>query len=268
TFGLVYHSSLEHFDKARASGADYETALREAVKHALTETWEEGDKLSPDPDAARGKPWDSGDTKKNRETLIRSIVWYLEHFKEDNIETVILPDGKPAVELSFRMEAGFSFGEYPVLICGHLDRVVDYAGTVYIMDRKTTGSSLSPYYFDGYAPHNQMTLYTLAGKIVYNLPISGVIIDAAQILVGSTNYARGFTMRTEAQLEEWLEDFRWWAEQARIYATDNYWPQNDTACDKFGGCAFRKVCSKSPEVRKNFLETEFEKNPWNPLETR
>ena len=51
-----------------------------------------------------------------------------------------------------------------------------------------------------------------------------------------------------------------------------YWPMNDTACDKFGGCRFRGICSKSPSVRERFLSTDYVKLPkedrWNPLRSR
>ena len=44
---------------------------------------------------------------------------------------------------------------------------------------------------------------------------------------------------------------------------------NDTACDKYGGCKFRDICSKSPNVREKFIKADFKEQPiWNPLRTR
>jgi hypothetical protein len=141
------------------------------------------------------------------------------------------------------------------------------------MDRKTSLSTLSGYYFNQWSPSNQMTLYTLAGKIMLNSPIKGVIIDAAQVLLEKPNsFQRGFTYRTDDQLDEWLVDLRYWLHTAETYATANYWPQNDTSCDKFGGCKFREVCSKSPQVREQYLKSTFDKlepdERWNPLKAR
>ena len=51
---------------------------------------------------ASGAPMEFEDTIKTRFTLLRSVVWYLEQFENDPCETVILADGRPAVELSFR----------------------------------------------------------------------------------------------------------------------------------------------------------------------
>ena len=96
-----------------------------------------------------------------------------------------------------------------------------------------------------------MTLYTLGGQVVLNSPIKGVIISAAQILLDKENrFVRGFTYRTQDQIEEWLNDLRILLQTNESYADANYWPMNDTACDKFGGCRFREVCSKTPRPER------------------
>ena len=258
-FGLLYHAALERYDRLRTAGLSHDASLHDVVRGAMCESW----------------PWDfeplERDTK-NRFTLIRSIIWYLEEFANDPCETVILANGKPAVELSFKMELNYGpsgeLGGQPYVLCGHLDRVVTLNGGTYVMDRKTTASALGAYYFDQYGPDNQMSLYGLAAKVVYSTPIRGVIIDAAQVAVGFTRYARGFTYRSDAQLVEWLADTRRWLGLEAQYATDGYWPMNDKSCHHYGGCPFRRVCSKSPEVRQMFLESDFKREPWNPLEVR
>ena len=242
---------------------------------------------TPDPATKAGR-------YKNRETLVALVVDYLDHFDPDPAETYIKSDGTPAVELSFRFELdwgprageckdglepgdvgypGPSYESQPYLLCGHLDRVVSFNDQLLVMDRKTTTTTLSGYYFNQYEPNNQMTLYTLAGKIIMGAPIRGVIIDAAQILLEKPNaFARGFTYRTEDQLEEWLADLRVLLENAERYAENDYWPMNDSSCDKFGGCRYRDICSKSPSVRERFLAADFEKlepdQRWNPLKSR
>jgi hypothetical protein len=280
-FGGLYHSALEQYDKLRAEGTSHDEALEEVVYNVLLDTWEPDEPneapFEQYPHRA-GKPWDSGHNLKNRHTLIRTIVWYLEGFRDDAAKTVILADGKPAVELSFRMELdqwptgqdGWRWltEEHPYTLCGHLDRLVEFAGGYYVMDRKTTGSTLGGYYFDGFNPDNQMTLYTLAGRIIFNTPVRGVILDAAQIAVGFSRFDRGITYRTEDQLNEWMHDLGYWLSAAARYAERGYWPMNDKACNNYGGCQFRKICSKAPQVRESFLESDFERRAWNPLEVR
>jgi hypothetical protein len=73
TFGLLYHAALELYDRCKFNGQDHEESIRSAVRYALTETWNS--------ELKRG--WISDHNIKNRLTLVRSIVWYLETFQDD-----------------------------------------------------------------------------------------------------------------------------------------------------------------------------------------
>lgn len=254
-FGSHYAKAMERFYKYRAQGATYDDALRETVRGALIDS------------ASMSADFD----KKNRQTLIRSIIWYFETYKVDDATTtkvVHLANGNPAVELSFKMPTGVSINGVELLYCGHIDRLVEFNGDRFVMDQKTTGGTLGAYYFTQFNPDNQMSGYSLASRIIFNTPVQGVIIDAAQIAVGFTSFARSITTRTESQLEEWLEDFADWTSLASLAAEKNRWPMNDKSCHKYGGCPFRDVCSHDKLVRQNFLETRFEVRYWNPLEER
>lgn len=273
-FGSLYHKGLELFDVYLAEGDDADTALDRVVDYILLETWDDreyedfdcGPLGSPGvthqvPVIDTGHPWSSDHPaagKKNRETLLRSIVWYLDHYADDPTRTVILESGKPALELTFTMEVeSLTVRGEPYLFTGHMDRLVHYGDDLFVMDRKTSSSTLGSYYFDKYSPDNQMSLYTYAARVIYGVPVSGVIIDAAQIAVGFTSYARGLTVRSEGQLNEWMADTAFWLRQAERYADENYWPMNDSSCHKYDGCQFRRICSKDPIVRDNFLRTDF-----------
>lgn len=275
-FGIEYHRALEHFDRLMAESWDFNSALREVVRDTLirTEEWK------PDLATKAGK-------YKNRATLIGLVIDYLDHFRIEHPKTLILADGSPAVEFTFNFflpwgpdaavekqtRVGEKAWKQAYLLTGHLDRVVEYAGARFVMDRKTTTWTISPYYFDQFEPNNQMSLYSLASSMVLKAPIKGVIIDAAQILLEKPNkFERSITYRTPDQLNEWLDDLKIILREAESYAEANYWPMRDTSCDKYGGCRFRAVCSKSPPVRDVFLRSNFDKLPeeerWNPLAIR
>jgi hypothetical protein len=270
-FGIEYHQALQDYAISRAKGIPHEDAIHDTIRalHTRVHNWD------VDRTTRAGK-------YKNRESIVALVIDYLDHFSDDPASTFILDTGEPAVELSFRFELDWgpnanraqeiedAVPGQPYLLCGHLDRVVNYLDDLYVMDRKTSISTIGSYYMDQWTPSNQMSLYSLAGKIMLNSPIKGVIIDAAQVLLDKPNaFARGFAYRSETQLTEWLADLRYWLAQAETYATNNYWPQNDTACTKYGGCVFKEVCSAAPQVRDSYLAAQFDKTDlnqaWNPF---
>lgn len=271
-FGSLYATALEHYYKHRALGLSSQEALEEVVLEALLDTWDERlyeeeleeDQPEPRPVIGSGAPWVSDHAAKTRENLIRTIIWYVDQFENEATEVVMLADGKPAVELSFSLEV-----DDGIVFCGHLDRLVTYAHDKYVMDQKTTGSTISNNYFEGYNPDIQFSMYTFAGQSVFHIPLRGVIIDAAQIAVGFSRFERGFTFRSASQLSEWYDEMLTLIETTQGYARENHFPMNRSSCGNYGGCPFRKVCSRDPAVRPNFLAADFVKGPsWDPLTRR
>jgi hypothetical protein len=254
TFGLHYHAGIERYDHARASGASHEAAVLVATRYLLEVTWNKN----------LGRPWTSDDKNKNRFTLVRSVVWYLEQFADDPFETIILADGKPAVELSFRYQTDIEFGGESIWLCGHLDRVAKLGDDIFILDKKTTKSTIGPDFFEKFTPDNQMSLYSLAGKVVYNLPIKGIVVDGVQIAVTFSRFMRGTVYRHDSQLDEWYQDFQSWLGQAYSYAIAQHWPMNEASCGNYGGCQFREVCSKPPNVRDKWKVNLMQKRVWDP----
>jgi len=269
TFGLLMHQSLERYHHARAQGQSHSDSLDSALDYALRQTWNK----------ALNRPWDSGDSYKNRYTLVRSVVGYLDRYGEnDNLETVILANGKPAVELSFSFESGFSSrltGE-SILFCGHLDRLALLNGVAYIPDVKTTKSELNARYWSSHNPSNQFGMYLLAGQLVYSLPVQGLIVDGIQVLVGSSRFDRHLIAKDQFQLDEWYMAAGQWvrrredsAEEAQSAANPELaYPMNETSCTKYNGCDFQSICSRSPASRQQWLTTGFKQRTWDPLQRR
>jgi hypothetical protein len=278
-FGSEYHTALQGYDQSKATGIPHNDAVHNVVRELLIRTAD----YAPDPTTKPGK-------YKSRAMLVRAVVWYLDAHRDDPAKTYIKADGKAAVELSFRFELDWGpsasqieppyEGErQPYLLCGHLDSVKELNGSLFVMDHKTAMTTLGDYYFDQWSPSNQMTLYSVASKVILNAPVKGVIINAAQLMLDfektgepGARFVRGLTYRTPDQLDEWLDDLHYWLDAAEYYATSGHFPMNDTACDKFGGCKFRSICSKSPQVREQFLRSDFvkleEADQWNPLKSR
>ncbi len=261
TFGLLLHGAIEQYHHDIARGTDHAQAMRNTVRWALVRTWL--------PALQRG--WNSDDPNKNRLTLVRTVVDYLDKYgDQDPVQTLILANGKPAVELSFSFNSGFvssATGE-PFVLCGHLDRIGTLNDVPYIIDVKSTKHTISPGTFAAYTPDNQFSMYTLAGRVAFGVPVKALVVDVAQIAVTFTRFERGLVPRDDGQIDEWLTDTGHWLASMDRCAEQQRWPQNDKSCGLYGGCHFRSVCARSPASRQTWLDAQFTRRVWDPLQRR
>lgn len=272
-FGILFHKGLEFYHKARARGLDHDEATHEAVMllAALPATSTLPIDENIDALAASHNPdEDDGITLRNskirtRYYLFRALVWYLEHYAADPVETIILPSGAPAVELSFRLPLAIDVAGTPLLLCGHIDRGVVYNDQLYAGDYKTT-KSLTQQFFAMFDLSHQMTGYTVAGSAIFGNPAHGCMIDGVALQVGQVQLLRNFTRRTKGQIEEYLQTLKYVTHQAvRHYEQDDY-PMNTASCYF---CDFKAICQQPPEFRSRFIRQHFTSKPgWNPLENR
>jgi len=262
-FGILLHSARERFYHHLNNDVEHDEALKLALEWLLVATF----------DTELRRPWDSGDKNKNRFTLVRTFIWYCDHWRHDPIETVKLANGKPAVELSFSFATDYKIdvgprgahGGEPIVLCGHMDRLGRFTDGIWVNDLKTTKQTLNQSYFDGFTPDNQMSTYSYASKVVYNEPAKGVLIDACQVAITFSRFGRGIVPRTPDQLAEWYDELGIWFSQAQHYAKNGVWPMNERSCWR---CAFRSICSKPASVRERWLKADFQRRMWNPLEAR
>lgn len=264
-FGGLYATALETYHKLMASGTPREDAIREVVKATLISTWhhdrdEQGKRIP-----GTGSPITYNHETKGRDTLIRTIIWYFEEFKEEPYQTYIRANGVPAVEASFQLPV-----DNGIVLCGHIDRIaVDHEGNPFVHDQKTSGHTLTPYFWKSYKPGIQFAMYTFAGKAIYNIPVKGVIVDAVQIAVGFSRFARSPIMYTDGELNEWYDDMMLLIEETHRNEQRGYFPMRRSSCGLYGGCEFREVCSRPESVRDNFLRADFVQGPrWDPIKPR
>ena len=251
SFGIIVHKAIEDHLCRLARGDDDARATRETLREAL-QTGHDA-KLP-----AEGAI--------SLEALGRIIVWYFDHFRHDALKLHILPSGTPAVELSFQFPIPLEApsGEYYCL-SGHLDMVGDFSGTLYVVDHKTTTSTLGANYFSSYSPNLQVSLYSFAAEVILGTPVSGVLINAIQTGVTFCRFSRHFATRTPEQKQEFYESLIFWLRFAEGLIAANSFPMNETSCR---WCEFKPVCSKPPAVQKLFLDSDFEVRPWNPGKPR
>lgn len=257
SFGISFHTCLETWHKLLASGMSKDTALLRVTRLA----------------GLLGESIPPGDTARTKETLMRTVVWYIFQFWDDQARTTQLTTGKPAVEFSFTFPLGQVNG-VEIYLSGHIDRVVEYDSQVFISDYKTTKSALDHRYFDQYKPNGQLKQYMLAGVVLATdgtaipEPPAGVLVEAAQLGVTFSRFQRFPVMYSAADLEEYAKNTLDWVTQAHYFASVSNWPMNESSCDKYGGCTFREICRQSPGYRDLYLNASFHRRTWDPLRAR
>lgn len=252
-FGIEYHKTLEHYEYLKAGGMSVLEANDAACLAAMK----------------RMVGFTSDDNSRTTLTLVRAVTWYVTKFASDPMKTYIRPNGKPAVELSFRVELPLLNPDgNPYLYCGHMDRVVEFDNGLYVDEYKTTGSALNERYFNQFSPDGQVSGYKYGGEIILSEPIKGVVIDACQLGVNFNRFQRRQIMRTKGQIDEWLQNTCSLIKEAERFTQENDYTMRETSCHNYGGCEFRPSCSKDPGVRRMYLKEDFEVNYWNPLENR
>jgi hypothetical protein len=255
-FGLALHLGLEVYEKAKHAGHSHDAALGVALLAAMKFTWNK----------ALGRPWISTVPEKNRVSLARTLVWYLDAFgTHDTMKTLVVA-GAPAVELRFCFQLGMASGEGEAFaLCGRMDRLVEFAGSNYVVDHKTTKSQLGSHYFASYSPDCQVSLYTVAGTVAFKVPLAGMVIDGIQVGATFARFQRQPISRHPTSSSEWLAETGWWLRQMEACSDTLMWPQNDKSCHKMLGCQFREVCSRPPGARAQWLKLNFTRRMWDPM---
>jgi hypothetical protein len=232
-FGTLIHAAKAVYEVNKARGASHNEALQGGFRYLLHETWDEG----------LGKPSFMSDGVKNRTTLLRTFVWYCDTYADDTCETLILPSGRPAVELQFEFDSGVTtWRGDKVTFCGTLDRIVRFGGKLYIMDTKTS-SSARWLTAENYSPDGQFSLYCVAGRVCFGMETEGIILDGVEVGPNGSKFRREIVPRGKEILAEWLRDQRVHLGRLMESFREDSWPQNDAVCGLYGGCGFRRRCS-------------------------
>lgn len=272
-WGLLLHKGLEVFARCQAEKRSFTHSLNEALLFVIEEAGER-EKKKWLPQERFLQSTSPEDNKKNLYTLLRALIWYFNDHKNDALKTVILQDGKPAVELSFRFNlpaktaSGITYVQ-----CGHIDRLGTLGTQTFIVDAKSTKGTIGTDFFSKYHLSNQMSCYDVAGSVVWFEDLDGVIIDAVQVAVNFSRFDRGMTKRSEFRREQWIRDavhkIKEIEQLVESYGDSLEWPMNDTACNYYGGCPMKDACAAvSLSARKQILRTDFKQDIWNPSKSR
>lgn len=208
------------------------------------------------------------DSAKSLERTAGAFEFYFDNYPLALTESppVRLPSGKLGIEFSFAEPLPIShpISGDPLVYCGRMDAILEYAGQPFCVDEKTT-SSLGPTWsrqwdlraqFTGYAWGCQHSGITTAGTIVRGVSILKTKYDTQQAVI----------YHPEWQISRWYEETLETIEDIILAWQVRKFKHNlGDSCSSYGGCAFRQYCSTQPSEARSWLETYFTKRRWNPL---
>ncbi len=250
--GAAYAAGLEESRLAYYSeGASVEEARARGLK-VLVERY--GDFECP------------ADSAKSLERMCGALEYYFESWPldRDPAKPITLPSGKRGVEFSFTEPIDATHPETgnPLLYCGRMDTVVEFAGGIYGEDDKTT-SQLGASWPKQWDLRSQFTGYCW-GAARHNMPLNGFLIRGVSILKSKYDHAEAITYRPQWMIDRWYDQLLRDVQRMKDCWAAGVWDYNlDHACAEYGGCDLRQVClSADPQP---WLEINFTRRVWDPV---
>lgn len=206
---------------------------------------------------------------KDLETMLIALADYFYHhgWETDNLQPFIDAHGEPAVEFSFAMplEVRHPQTGNPILYGGKFDMLGTYDGRqVWVVDEKTTGQ-LGATWAERFSLSSQFTGYCWGAK-QYGIPVAGAVVRGVSVQKTQVKHAESIQNRPQWMIDRWYDQLHRDILRMISLWQEGYFDYNlGDACSAYGGCPFRSVCT-SPHPER-WLEAEFVKRTWNPLET-
>ena len=159
-----------------------------------------------------------------------------------------------------------------LVLCGRMDRIVEWQGGLWVMDHKTT-SRLGASYFEQYNPHAQVTMYLYAAQQYFGVEkVRGFIVDAAFVGKSNKNQRDIITM-TQVEIDERMDEILTHAyelitvekaleQKPEAWKTICPRAMITEACSAWGACEYRDLCRYGFDPK--FMKTQFKEDFWTP----
>jgi hypothetical protein len=206
------------------------------------------------------------DSAKSLDRTAGAFEYYFTQYPmgSDKAVPITLPSGERGIEFSFAEPIDITHPETgdPLIYCGRMDMIADFAGGVFGEDDKTT-SALGATWPKQWDMRAQFTGYCW-GAARAGFPLSGFLIRGVSILKTKYETLQAVTYRPDWMIDRWYEGLIQTVGAMLQSWETGYWAYDEAdACSAYGGCLFKQVClSRDPDP---WLEGSFIRRVWNPL---
>ncbi|KKL15866.1 hypothetical protein LCGC14_2501320, partial [marine sediment metagenome] len=285
-FGISMHEGIAAFRIAKRDGMKYPEAYHTGAM-ALVEAYKKN--MPPD-----SKSEVAQDDKRSAQNALRIFTGHCEHYEPMGLKY-------PYVEVPFAMLLGqislppkiTSTPPHPdsplnvgvtslemrtvdVIYVGIIDAIIEWQAVQFVNDIKTTAWILNQNWLDGFQMDQGMIGYTVAARELLGIDTSRALIHGIWVSAPAKT-AKGKKLDDyfhtkelywdESQLNEWRQNTLNTIQDIEMRKQDGKWSMAyNEACNSFGMCPYRPVCSSPPGAREQLLTMDFHKAIWTPLE--
>ncbi len=146
-----------------------------------------------------------------------------------------------------------------LLFYGRLDLIVEFMGTIYVVDHKT--SSIMRFIGN---PNHQLSGYIACGRSL-GLDVTGAIINLIGVYKSKVDFKRLITTRRPEELEEWRHHVLYTKCRIDECLENRWFPKYTHSCYRYGvNCPYIDLCTVSEKHIQSIMEGSFKVEPWEP----
>lgn len=211
-------------------------------------------------------PEQGSGSSKSIDRMAGAFIYYWDNYplSHNSAFPVILPGKKRGIEFNFVHPLPIDHPETgePLFYTGRLDAVLNYAGSDWGFDEKTT-TSLGASWSSKWNLRGQFIGYTWGCREA-GIPISGVVVRGISILKTKYETQESINYYPNWMVDQWyMELLEWISEAKKAYQAARFRHNFGEACTNYGGCTFKNICDK--QHPQPYLETAFERRHWDPV---
>ena len=197
----------------------------------------------------------------------------------DIVQPAKLANGNHAIEYSFAHELPIAhpdLEDFNIIITGRADMIGEYAGRLWCVDEKTTGSAFTMDWAKQWDTRGQFTTYAW-GLQKDGIDVAGAYIRGVYLGKSNIKFNECQTTRNKFQIEIWeqqmlqkvnriIELYKQFKETGGHPLQFFHGSWNESCMKYFRPCSFQDMCrDKNSEM---FIESQYDQYIWLPHEQR
>lgn len=268
-FGIAMHAGIEWFRRSKIEGKGYNDSLRIGAGHLIHE-YQKNMPREMQQEVMQ-------DDKRSLNNALRIYQGYCEHYEPFGLRFhyIEIPFALYLGQIDVPNKLDISVRK-DVIYVGIIDGVLEMHERLYVNDLKTTSWTLNESWLEGFRMDQGLCGYTIAARELLGVDtqyalVHGIWVQKEPKTKGAKPLNEYFKSKeiywSDSQLIQWHQNTMRTAIRIELSRFKNDWQEDwGQNCGAFGGCAYRPLCSATPEFRNKLIDIDYERAIWTPLE--